>query len=252
MKWAVYNLSLNPPGFDFLLFLQRAIPEGIKGIRFHPGFGGDHGTEEDEKRKLEKIALRICKHFGLKYVFSEEPVEGEVFPGKQRNSHTLMHTRSLKQPSPLVPSAEALEKASHAKGRIVVILRDSKIQPLRNSGPDWRKWASDHDAVVLEDAEKTDMTPDEIAAYVNVASVTMSVFAGVMTLAMCSHKPYLMLKCLSDDYRANGINRWHRMGWEVGDQLPWAGKHQKMIWNTQDDYSTIEEEYNSYMKEQVD
>lgn len=248
MKWAVYNLSLNPPGFDFLLFLQRAIPEGIGGIRFHPGFGGDHGTQEDEKRKFERITLRLCKHFGLKYVFAEEPVEGEVFPKKQRNSHTLEHIRLLKAPSPVVPSAEDLEKAAHAKDRIVVILRESEIQPLRNSGPDWRRWASDHNAVVLEDAEKTDMTPMEIAAYVNVASVTVGVFAGVMTTAMCSHRPYLMFKCLSDDYRANSPRRWERMGFKVGDQLPWAGPHQKMVWNYVDDYDTIEKEYNTYLE----
>lgn len=247
MKWGVYNLALNPPGYDFLLYLQRAIPEGVGGIIFMPGFGGDHGTQEDEKRKLEKIALRLCKHFGLQYKF-EEVIGNDLFPGKQRNSHTLQHTRLLKQPSPLIPSAEALEKASHAKGKIVVILRNSKIQPLRNSGPDWRRWASDHDAVVLEDAEKTDMTPEEVAAYVNVASLTMSVFAGVMTVAMCSHKPYLMFKCLSDDYRANSITRWRFMGWEVGDQLPWAGKHQKMVWSTKDDYDTIEKEYQTYME----
>jgi hypothetical protein len=248
VKWAVYNLSLNPPGFDFLLFLQRAIPEGIGGIRFHPGFGEDHGTKEDEKRKFERITLRLCNHFGLKYVFSEEPVENEVFPTKQRNAHTLQHTRLLKSPTPIVPSAEDLEKAAVARGGIVVIPRESKIQPLRNSGPDWRKWASAHDAVVLEDAEKTDMTPMEIAAYVNVAALTVGVFAGVMTVAMCSHCPYLMFKCLSDDYRANSPRRWSFMGWEVGDQLPWSGKHQKMVWNSADDYDTIEREYQAYME----
>lgn len=250
MKWALYDLSLNPPGYDFLLFLQRVIPEGIGGIRFKLGFGEDHGTQEDEKRKLEKIALPLCRHFGLEYVFAEDLTEPNplpwVFPTKTRNSHTLKWTRLLKAPSPIVPSAGALDKASHAKDRIVVILRESKIQPLRNSGPDWRRWAADHDAVVLEDAEKTDMSPEEVAAYVTLASVTVGVFAGVMTVAMCSYRPYLMLKCISEDYRANSVDRWNIMGWEVGDQLPWAGKHQKMVWNTKDDYETIEREFQTY------
>lgn len=247
MKWAIYDLKLNPPGYDFLLFLQRAMPEGIGGIRFRRGFSGDHGTEADERRKLEKIALPICRHFGLEHEFVDEHGD-EVFPTKTRNSHTLKWTRLLKAPSPIVPPAQMLEKAAHAKDRIVVILRESQIQPLRNSGPDWRRWAADHDAVVLEDAEKTDMSPLEIAAYVNLASVTVGVFAGVMTIAMCSHRPFLMLKCISEDYRPNSVDRWSIMGWEVGDQLPWSGKHQKMVWNTKDDYDTIESEYQSYLE----
>lgn len=248
MKWALYDLKLNPPGFDFLLFLQRAIPEGVGGIRFKIGFAEDHGTQADEKRKLQKIALRLCENFGLAYAFSEDPVQREVFPTKTRNSHTLKWTRLLKAPSPLTPSAELLDRVAFAMDRIVVILRESKIQPLRNSGPDWRRWAKDHDAVVLEDAEKTDMPPEEIAAYVNVAAVTVGVFAGAMTVAMCSHRPYLMLKCLSEDYRANSAERWELMGWRVGDQLPWAGKHQQMVWNTKDDYDTIELEYKKYLE----
>lgn len=251
MKWALYDLKLNPPGYDFLLFLQRAIPEGIGGIRFKLGYAEDHGTQADEKRKLEKIALPICRHFGLEYVFVEDETDQVplpwVFPTKIRNSHTLKWTRLLKAPSPLVPSKRALRKAKAVKGRILVVLRESQIQPLRNSGPDWRRWAEDHNAVVLEDAEKTDMPPEEIAAYMERASVTLGVFAGVMTLAMCSHRPYLMLKCISEDYRPNSVDRWEMMGWKIGDQLPWAGKNQKMVWNTKDDYETIEQEYKSYL-----
>lgn len=250
-RWALYDLRWNPPGYDFLIFLQSALTNGCNAIRFKPGSAGDHGTEEDEVRKLRKIAFRICENYGLKYAVSETPLGEETFPFKSINAHSFKFVRFVKKPFPLIPSPQVRDRVNDAlKGRrpIVVFLRESTIQPLRNSSPDWRRWAADRGAVLFEDAQKTDMTPEEIAAYSDQASLTIGIWCGQMVISFLSeHRPYLVFKCANDHYTAGSMKWWNRLGWFEGDQMPWAGKHQKMLWTGRDDYDHIEQEYQAHL-----
>lgn len=249
----MYDLKRSPPGYDFLQFLQLALEEGAQAIRFLPGFGRDHGTEADERRKLEKIAFRLCESYGLKYELSGEPLHVETVKTPLR-PHSLKWMRQLEKPFPLRPSEQTLDRVNDVlKGRrsIVVILRESSIQPMRNSGQDWRAWAWKHEAVVLEDGEKTDMPPEEYAAYMDLASISMGVFSGPMAVALYSeHRPYLVLRTLTEHYSALSAGKWQQWGWKIGDQYPWAGRHQKLVWNYRDDFDTIEGAYQEYLKEQ--
>ena len=256
LKWAVCHLRKNPPGYDFLQFVQLAIQSGANAIRFWPGFNKDHGTEDDERRKLKKIAFRICESYGLKYELSDAPLESYVYPveGSSR-AHSLKAIRkNLKKPIPLLPSQQTLDKVNDVlKGKkpILVVLRESSIQPLRNSGHGWREWAWKRGAVILEDGEKTDMPPEEYAAYMDLSSITTGVFSGPLSIALYSeHRPYLCLRTMTQHYSALSEGKWQRWGWNIGDQFPWAGKHQKLVWNYQDDFGTIEGEYQKYLKEQ--
>lgn len=247
-KWALYDLRWNPPGYDFLIFLQTALQAGCNAIRFKPGSPEDHGTAEDEQRKLRKIAFRICENFNLKYVVSEEKVGEEDFPFKSRNAHTFRYIKMwVKEPRPLMPSPEALARAAHVKGKIVVILRESSIQTHRNSSQHWRRWAADHEAMVLEDSQKTDMTPEDIAAHSELAKLTIGVWGGAMVPAMMSHRPFLIFKCLIDS--ENGLQSpkyWKKLGWEIGEQLPWSDYRQRIVWSDKDDYETIETEFQKW------
>lgn len=244
IKWALYDLRWNPPGYDFLIFLQSALAAGCNAIRFKPGSSGDHGSEEDEQRKLRKIAFRICENFGLRYEVSEKTLGEEPFPFKSNNAHSFRYIKLwVKKPYPLRPSPAVLQELNYVKGRIVVILRESQIQPWRNSGQDWRRWAKDHDAVVVEDSQKTDAPPGTIAAYSELASVTMGAWGGAMTPAMFSeNRPYIVFKCLLKE-GLQSEQYWKKLGWEIGEQLPWASSKQRIVWSDQDDYETIEKEY---------
>lgn len=256
-RWGLYDLSKSPPGWDFLLYLQLALPAGVNAIAFGRGFNGDHGTIDDEKRKFAKIAVPLCEAYGLDWELTTGHCTHDIhFPdGKwKRKPHSVYYLKHIDGPTPLMPSKEVLDRVNDRLGgrkRIVVILRESPIEPLRNSGPDWRRWASDHNAVVLEDGQKSDMRPEEYAAYMDLASVTVMVSGGPVSLAYCStHRPYLALKPLCYAYKAATPMWWSRQEWEIGDQMPWAGKHQKIVWGTEDDYQTIENEYQQYLKEQ--
>lgn len=258
LRWAVCHLPSNPPGYDFLQFVQLALQAGANAIRFWPGFGLDHGTEEDERRRLKKIAFRICDDYGLLYELSDKPLDDYVYPGKglgSKRAHSLKAIKKhLKKPFPLRTTWQTLDKVNDVlNGRkpIVIVIRESSVQSLRNSGPDWRLWAQSHDAVVLEDGEKTDMPPEEYAAYMDLASLTIGVLSGPMSVALYSeHRPYLCLRTLTRHYSALSEEKWKRWGWNIGEQFAWAGKHQKLVWNYEDDLNTIENEYQTYLKEQ--
>lgn len=252
MKWGVLNINKSGGGYDTLQFIQIARNRGADGIWFVHEVRDEYETQ---LRKLKRISIPICEAMGLKYEVSHVPPESFCWPepGK-RYAHQLFSVkwmRDVREPFPLMPSQQALDKVNDVlKGRrpILVSLRNAPYQDARNSSVDWIRWAMDHEAFVLEDSCVTDMDVDERAAYYELSSLTVGTVCGQTSVVVYSRRPYLLLKALSRDYRPLSPDWWHRNGWSIGDQMPWADATQRFVWDYQDDYDSIEREFRSYME----
>lgn len=263
MRWAVYDLRIGPPSFDFLTFLVMAKYHGATHVWIVPGTNKAKlawYTDKEQETRVSNIVIPACKLYGMP--FKVEHLNGSprdfdlAWPPYARSTHKAITAgymvgwlKSIREPEPFMPSQEALNKAAdRLKGKEVVVhLRKTKYQDVRNSGPDWRKWAADHNAYVLED-EPIDL--EERCAIHELAKLNIGVNAGPMVLSEYSkHRPYVILKKLAGEISTNAdFYSWQ--GWYPGDQYPWAGKHQMLVWNMTDSYEDIESAYQTWRANQ--
>ena len=259
MRWALYDLRLGPPSFDFLTFLVMAKYHGANAVWIVPGTNKaklDWYTPQEQDKRVESIVLPACKLYGMECKVA--PISGRprdydfawppyVRSGKAlHNGYMFGWLRSIKEPEPFMPSAEALAKArDKVRGRIVVHLRHTKYQDKRNSSDDWIWWAQDHNAYIVHDYEP--ITLDDRVALHEVAKLNIGVNSGPMVIsAYSTHRPYITLKLLAGEISTNAdFYAWQ--GWYPGDQYPWAGKHQMLVWNQLDDYQSIEAAYQEWL-----
>lgn len=251
-RWALYDLRIGPPSFDFLTFLVMARYHGATDVWIVPGVNEaklEWYLPSEQKKRVESIVIPACELYGMPY--KVEGIRGyprdydfawPPYVGSGKALHNgYMHgwLRHIKAPEAFVPSPEALNKASERlKGKeIVVHLRVTKYQNKRNSGPDWEKWASDHGAYVLKEEP---ISLDERCAVHELAKLNIGVTAGPMVLSEYStHRPYVILKRLAGEISTTEeFYAWQ--GWYPGQQYPWAGKNQVLVWNDKDDYQSIE------------
>lgn len=259
-RWAVYDLRICPPSFDFLTFLVLAKYHGATHVWLVPGVCEaklfQYNAEEQERR-VRSIVLPACKLYGMPYKI--EHLHGSVrdwdlaWPPYVRSTGKALGAgymvgwlRSIKSPEPFMPSQEALERHKELRGRIIVHKRHTGYQTVRNSGPDWDRWAADHDAVVIGDGK---WTLGDRAAFHELASLNIGVNAGPMALSEYStHRPYITLKRLAGEVSTNE-EFFGLQGWYPGDQYPWSGKNQLIVWNDSDDYQSIEAAYQEWREQ---
>jgi hypothetical protein len=259
VRWALYDLRIGPPSFDFLTFLMLAKIHGATNVWIVPGTNEAKlgwYTDEEQKKRVESIVIPACELYGMPYKFEKlhgKPKDYDFawppFLGSGKalhNGYMVGWLKSVKTPEPFMPSDEAIAKVFEKLGRfgrIVVHMRKTRYQPARSSSDDWYRWAKDHDAYVLED-EPTPL--DERCAFHELAGLNIGVNSGPMVLSEYStHRPYIALKMLAGEISTNeDFYSWQ--GWYPGNQFPWAGKHQMLVWNTTDSYDDIEGAYQTW------
>lgn len=257
-RWAIYDLRICPPSFDFLTFLVMAKYHGATDVWFVQGINQAKLFQYDAKaqqRRVETILLPACKLYGVGHKFEsldgKSPADQEIawppfaMSGKALDpGYGMGWLKSIKEPEPFMPSQEALNKAADKlKGReIVVHMRVTPFQTSRNSGQDWDRWAVDHNAYVLADG----VDLDERCAFHELAKLNIGVVSGPMVLSTYSHRPYIQLKQLAGELSTNEAFL-AKHGWYRGSQYPWAGPHQMIVWNDDDDYESIEAAYQQWL-----
>lgn len=257
MRWALYDLRIGPPSFDFLTFLVLAKYHGANAVWIVPGLNAAklawYEKAEQDKR-VESIVIPACKLYGMEYKIaplSGRPRDWDIawppyaMSGKAlHNGYMLGWLKSIREPEPFMPSVEAIKRAEPARGRIVVHLRKTRYQDSRNSGPDWERWAKDHDAYIVPDEP---MPLDDRVALHEVAKLNMGVNSGPMVLSEYStHRPYITLKMLAGEISTN-VDFYAWQGWFHGEQFPWARSNQMLVWNKTDDYQSIEAAYQEWL-----
>jgi hypothetical protein len=258
-RWAVFDLRIGPPSFDFLTFLVLAKYHGATHVWIVPGLNEaklQWYTKEEQDKRVWSIVLPACEMYGMPHKIA--PLSGRprdwdlAWPAFARSSKKALDVgymfgwmRSIKEPEPFMPSDEALNKvADRLKGKeIVVHMRKTRYQPVRTSSDDWHKWAADHNAFVLEDEP---IPLDERCAFHDLAKLNIGVNSGPMVLSEYSkHRPYIALKMLAGELSTNE-SFYHWQGWFPGDQFPWAGFNQRLVWGKTDDYQSIEAAYQEW------
>jgi hypothetical protein len=215
----------------------------------------------------------LCEKYGFEYKFDRPPEKdmaemdwqdvGVVYPTVDAPWH-LKHNdptshrfhdihKYITEPMEIKASSEAMNWASDRfKGRnpIVVSIRNARYQPLRNSSPDWHRWAAEHEAEIIPDYLDEKISLDRLVACYDLASLNIGVHQGRGLLNWFSHRPYLVVKHIIPEYKvmnADWVRKNH--GLSIGAQMKWATKKQKILWNSEDDYETIEREYQTYLDE---
>ncbi len=259
MRWAVYDLGYAPPSFDFVTFLVLARYHGADGVLFIPGVCSRKLSQYDHAEQAERVRTIVfpaCDLYRMekKLVSEAESHNHDVaWPPyynargmKSINSYLMGWLKSVRKPEALMPTKSGLERATaRLKGKTIVChMRVTKYQQVRNSGPDWPKWASDHGAYLLEDAE---ISLDERAGLMELAALNIGVNAGPMALCELSvHRPYITMKRVCGVV-ATSLDFYAQQGWFPGDRFPWAGKHQMQVWDDRDDYEAIESAYQKWL-----
>jgi hypothetical protein len=220
---AVYDLAKYPANFNFLEFLVAAKTLGAKHILFddlngyRPKF-----SKSDTLARVESILKPACALAGCTYDFGRDK-------GLDPGYHMSAVLKLYKQ----VGRIEKLKSVLPPKDvKYTVTLRNTKRYEYRNSGPDWRRFAEEMGAFVIEDFGDNPVSLHERMALYAGAKMNFFVANGPVTLCLLSDYPYMaFMKNVNDAYHAE-------QGWERGSQLPWRVKDQHLIW-TGDEYENI-------------
>jgi hypothetical protein len=261
LRWALFDLSINSPGFDIFTFIQYAHNRKAEGIWFKPGYRGNthFGDRIGERMRMKTIVVPAVEMHGFHWEMGDE-VPGElVWPVKDPNrnpnkppnisraAHTLKWLSEIRELRKLKIPQDSLDRVNdkfNGRRPVVVVTRNVGYDEYRNSSPDWMRWASDHDAEVIADySELNKISLADRLAHYELASMSFGVTSGNMTPNIYSDRPYLSIATGRDAHLLK------RSGMTEPYQFPWANKTQKLAWNTDDDYEAIEREFSIYQEE---
>lgn len=215
MVEACYDLSRYPANFNFIEFLVAARTMGATRISFDTSSVRPKFTPYETQKRIASILIPACELAGCDYTFDKG--SKYIDPGYHmdvliKTFHAYGKLEKLK--SVLPPGNE----------RYTVTLRNSSRYPQRNSGDDWRRFAKEIGAFVIEDYgdEPIDLRK-RMALYAG-AEMNYFVANGPMMLCVCSDYPFTaFMKNVDEKYHAEH-------GFPVGSQLPWLTDKQRFVW----------------------
>lgn len=249
-----YDLSTHPVTWDFLQWLVNAEMHrkryGYERLRvkFEGTFRREVAagiTVRDQKRMLEGIVRPLLRCVGAEEGGDGGPI---VFP------YTLWpaaEAYAAQEHLPtLVPSEAATAWAERWRGYVTITLREADYWPNRNSDlAAWLEFARlIHKVVFVRDTAKADQPlidgpftfetcpeasedADKRLALYRAAKINLFVGNGPMMLAALSPDiPYIAFIKPDPDYPCYQGD-WYRQfhGIAYGEQWPWAGRNQRMI-----------------------
>ena len=262
----VYNLAQAPIGWDFLPWLVDATMtmrrEGRPGpLKVKFWFGRDGQIDIGRYRRMFNNVFRPL----LPLIGAVEEA-GETL-GRHKEVYTLRDIVSAVRAGEEVPMLQASEVARELvrnwfpdQRPVTITLREADHWPHRNSNMEaWVRFARDlqmkgERVVFVRDTAKTEdplygftLCP---AASVNIdvrmalyerAKCNLLVSNGPCGLCLFAPMPYLyfLANDENDPHPPNKPGAWMRMnGMEDGSLLPWAGPHQRFVWET-DSYENL-------------
>lgn len=273
----VCNLQGAPSSFDFLPWILHAemyrVQQGAPGP-LKVGFSWGEGNRPEmalftEHRKT--MFKNVIKPL-LRLVGAEEDETVVTKPALWHNAYVFaplvnLYTQGCKIPE-INPSAEAVARVEEMlQGRepVTITLREAEHWKHRNSSNDeWLKFAheclKDEFVIILRDSAVADEPllyfntfPEaakdldtRIALYQR-AKCNLFVANGPATLAWMGDRPWMMFCPIDADtdagsgvYKPGGADWWKKYhGVAKGEQFPWSGPQQKIIWDGHDTYENI-------------
>lgn len=220
---AVYDLSRYPANFNFFEFLVAATTLGAKHIVFDDTSGYlPKYSRKDLGERVKSILEPACALAGCTFSYGRGK-------GLDPGYHIDVVVKAFHETGGI---KRLVSVNPPAKVDYTVTLRNSKRYPERNSSDDWRRFADEIGAVVIEDyGDKPIHMHDRMALYCG-AKMNFTVANGPMYLCMFSEAPYMaFMKNVNPVYHTE-----HEF--PVGSQLPWAVKNQTCVWSG-DSYDEI-------------
>lgn len=267
-----YDLATSPPTWDFVSWMfnahvyQKKYGFGPIEVQFMPGpfegFRHDPSlTTLQKQQMLEHVCRPALAMFGAKEIRDGgQPID---FPYTIRMTVDAVRQSGFELPL-MRPSQEARKWAEQYRGCHIITLREADYWPERNSDIEaWKAVAQfledhyDEHVVFVRDTARSE---DEIKGHVTipvasesldcrlalycVAKMNYFVSNGPCVLAGYSIDiPYLTFMKSVPGYVCNG-DGWMRrhMGIGHGEQWPWAGDRQKLVY-ADDTFENIMQEY---------
>lgn len=277
-----YDLAHGPVSFDFCTWLVRAISEqrarecerlhvvivpleeGLGGFARHWGNHDEHAT----LWRLWNICVAACPLARATVTVAESRAQARSMKadaaahwwpdGKQHFMGPLVDAARKGGAIPRLQATEAARRyvAQWLNGRKVVTLttREQSTDPDRNSNraawAEFSKWLTDNGRAViaLEDSNKAlasgaayaEASPDLRLALYEAAEMNVIGNNGPQELLKFSDAPYrVMLGSLTAGWRDHFRKYFHM---EPGDQLPWAGPNQRLVYRP-DTLDVLREEF---------
>lgn len=254
MRWATWDMGVRSPDHDILTFIHAAHFAGAEGVWFRPGFNYTIDTPNKanletyvnaqvESERQRTILFDACELYGMPYGTGMDLPEDVAYNGSARPGLINDFPRFLEKRIPAYARKRAEERLAGRK--VVVSIRNARYNTVRNSSPDWYRWAEDNKALVVKDYCDEKIPLVERAAIYEAAELHMGVMQGPMVLSWLSKKPYLILKMLAKCKVATPEYYEKKFKMEVGKQFKTANR-QRMVWGYEDDYETIEREYRAF------
>jgi hypothetical protein len=212
---ASYNLRESPASFNFIEFLVAATTLGADHIILDTTQGVKKFKGEELEERIHSIILPAIKLTGCSYEFA---ASRGIAPGHHMSA--VLKTYAEKG------FIKKLISPSKGREKFTVTLRNYHRHSERNTNDEWREFAHEIGAHVIEDYYDVPISLEErFALY---AGAEMNYFGqnGPMVLCLFSDYPYTAY------LPAKGVwKEYHqRHGW-YKTQLPWANKNQKVIWS---------------------
>ncbi len=226
---AVYDLSTSPANFNFFEFLVCAISHGADHVILDDSKGYKKFKGEILKERMRSILEPGCMLGRCTFSYAGEG----HYADRSFDYHISSVLGVYKKLGEIKKLVSVLPPGSE---EFTVTIRDYERYPQRNSSQDWRKFAKEVGAYVIEDyAVKKLNLYDRMAIY---AGARMNYFVGNGPAVLCFYSDYphtTFMKNVDVDYHK-------RHGWH-GTQLPWFSHFQKCIWEKEDTYTNIMEEF---------
>lgn len=226
---AVCDLANIPANFNFLEFLLCAATHGADHIVLDESGGYKKFKGDALKERMTSIIEPSCALAGCGFSYSSKgKCEGPRF-----GYHVSLLLKTYADFGKIVKLSSVLPAGSE---EFTVTLRSYERHPERNSGGDWRKFAKDIGAMLIEDYSVGKMPLHKRMALYAGARMNYFVVNGPCSLALFSDYPYtVFMKNINVDYHLR--HGWYRT------QLPWARGPQKCVWDKEDTYANLMEEF---------
>lgn len=266
MPNAFYDFAVAPYTYDLVGFLAGASARGCGNLIFVPGERGwSKLSPEQESFRFDHLLLPLARLWGTVHVcqtrdeareFSlqdcyppdytvDAPIAGHGLEKRIR----IGAFRSIR------PSRDALRRIRQWPGPepniVSITLRRSVARPGRDSNLEaWMGFAArieraGYRPVFVPDVENPqldtafdvldDLSVDMRLALYETAMLNMGVNNGPMGLCCYSAQPLLAFKFISKAQYATSAEYFTRIGFPPGSQFPWFGKHQRIVWEDDDE-----------------
>lgn len=226
---ACYDLSSQLVTFDFYGWMVEQAENGAEEVVF----SGTGSLDEATRTRFENIVKPGPAFLGLSSRVGDDGDRGKraKFAQLIEFAYNNRHFRRLRS---VLPPGDA---------RYTVTIRHSDVDTWRNSNrAAWRRFASEIDAVVIEDYAIEPICLHQRMALYAGAEMNFGMSGGPMWMCSLSEYPCMIFGLAKHE------TYFERRHMRHGERMPWCRKNQFTFWDY-DDYDQIVRRFKSWRRQ---